>query len=978
MDLARRIAIGVAVFGGCAAARGQHVPLADPVLDPLDAAHISESDVAISGELAYLFDLDGGTRVIHVIGDFRMTVGGQAGQRMSAREGVIWMTPDRHGRRAYQRFEVYLRDDAQVVEPAGTLTTGPVLFVTVSSFGRIELNIDDYTSQTSAHTQSYAEAAAVREALHAMAPPAGRPDAAIRIVTPTSQQDQQAVSTRVFYRSDRVEGPDEVDGRRVVYLTGDVIAFRGKPGTDNYLELVADAGVVFLRREPTPLGAEDAPAAPAPDGPAVEPPAPPPPTGAGREASLFDDSVDSGQFGDVDSIYLEGDIVLSRGLHQIRARRIYYDFVADRALILDAVIRTWVPERDMPLYVRAERIRQLSERQYVAEDAMLTTSEFHTPHYHIGAQRIELIDRTPAGFGGQREAPRSGMFALSNATLNVGGVPVLYWPYIRGDISDGETSIRGVRLGYSGDFGTEVETRWRLFNLLGVETPEGFDGTLNLDYFSERGPAIGADLDYERDNYFGLFKGYAIHDSGEDDLSGRRNNVEPETDNRGRVLIRHRQFLPDDWQLTLEASYISDRTYLEEWDENEFDTGKDQESLLYLKKQRDNWAFTAHAQWRFLDFVTQTERLPELSYRLYGEPVGDAATFFSENRAGWVRYRAEDVEGLDIFFRPQEDSSGSVARADSRQELELPVDFGPLRLTPFASIRGSAWDDTPEIGGAQRAFGTYGVRGSMYLWRAFDDVKSELWDIDGVRHVIKPDFVAWASHTNHDSDELYPFDQDVEGIDEVDGVMVGIRQRWQTHRGEGENRRVVDVVTWDVEVGAFNDADSDDITAGYTSYTRPEQSISRNYINSSVVWRINDATAFASDANFDMNDGELDVLNASLVVERTPRLSYLVGYRFIEESNSNLLGFGANYKLSEKYAVALREEFDVARGQSSEFTIGVIRRFPRWFVIVAFEIDEGEDDIGLSFSLTPEGLTRATIGPRRFTGLAETMQLRPD
>jgi len=229
MDLARRIAVGVALLGGCAAAPAQHVPLSDPVLEPLAAAHVSESDVSLAGELAYLFDLEGGVHVVHVIGDFRMTLGGSHGQRMTAREGVVWMTPDRLDGRTVHRFEVYLRDDARVVEPAGTLTTGPVLFVTAASFGRIELDVDDYTSQSSEHTQSYAEAAAVRAALLAAAPAPAGEDAAIRIVTPTTQPQEPEVPTRVFYRSNRVEGPDEIDGRRVVFLAGDVIAYRGKP-----------------------------------------------------------------------------------------------------------------------------------------------------------------------------------------------------------------------------------------------------------------------------------------------------------------------------------------------------------------------------------------------------------------------------------------------------------------------------------------------------------------------------------------------------------------------------------------------------------------------------------------------------------------------------------------------------------------------------------------------------------------------------
>jgi hypothetical protein len=245
-----------------------------------------------------------------------------------------------------------------------------------------------------------------------------------------------------------------------------------------------------------------------------------------------------------------------------------------------------------------------------------------------------------------------------------------------------------------------------------------------------------------------------------------------------------------------------------------------------------------------------------------------------------------------------------------------------------------------------------------------------------MRHIIKSDIVAWASHTNRDAQELFPFDETVEGIDEVDGVALGVRQRWQTKRGAADERRTVDFLTLDVELGMFNDAQSDEITNGFTSFDRPENSISQNYLNSSLIWRVNDRTALLSELNYDTNDGEIDILNVSLAVERSPRFTYLVGYRFIEEGNSSLVGFDMNYRLTEKHTLAMRELFDLARGQSLDFTVALIRKFPRWFGAISFALDEPEDDFGVSFSIWPEGLPQAGFGSRRFTGIANISRLR--
>ena len=212
----------------------------------------------------------------------------------------------------------------------------------------------------------------------------------------------------------------------------------------------------------------------------------------------------------------------------------------------------------------------------------------------------------------------------------------------------------------------------------------------------------------------------------------------------------------------------------------------------------------------------------------------------------------------------------------------------------------------------------------------------------------------------------------------MDGTTVGVRQRWQTRRGSPDRLRTVDLFTLDVELGIFNDAPGDDVTNGFASFGRVENSIARNYVRSSTVWRINDATVLVSEANFDLTDGELDIFNLSYSVERDPRFSYLFAYRYIDQIDSNLLGFGINYRISEKHSLALREQFDLDRGRSLDFAVGYVRKFPRWFVSITLDLDEVDDDIGVSVSAWPEGLPSAAVGSRRFTGLATSVGIRPD
>lgn len=953
-----------------AAAQGP-VPLADPVEVPLLPAGISRLPVQLAGEMAYIFQDRDGTDVVHIIGDFRLTLGADEGQRLHSHEAVVWTTPMVHNGLPYNLYEIMLWQEAEVVELAGTRTASPALFVTLGSAGELSLNTDDVAFQSSGESEAYRQGNAIREALRKAFPLDQRQDSPLTIIDAAAPDRDGGPRIRpvVQFHTEGNVRVEEVEGQKVVVITGGAYFARGERGQSEFLTIQADSVVVFLPpdADTAAFGVGEGDAL----GPEREQPRPdvePPPDRQMLSTGL-------GEV-EIESVYLEGDVRMSQGQNGIRASRLFYDFVNERALILDAVVRTAVTRRDLPLYLRAAEIRQLSPREFSAREAKLTTSEFYTPHYHVGAREVVIVDRTPMDARGQRSDIAAGAFTLRHATFEVGGVPILYWPYVYGNVDTSESTIRAMRLGYSGDFGTEIETEWDLFNLLGLEQPQGFDGRLILDYFSERGPAAGVNLTYERDRYFGMMRSYLINDDGEDAI----NRVGYDDGNeglRGRFLMRHRQYLEDDWEVSLELSYISDRAFLEEFFESEFDLGKEQETLIYLKKQQDNWALTGLLQFRILDFLTQTEHLPDFGFRWVGEPLGDLGTWFSENRVGLVRLRGADQTFAELLRFGRQPSSATTGRLDSRQELERPFDLGAWRVVPFTTVRGSTWtnaaDDQPEA----RAFLVYGMRGSMYLWRVYPDSRSELFDISGIRHVIKPEFIVWGSHTNVEAHELYAFDQGVETIDEIDGATFGVRQRWQTKRGEGENRRVVDVFSLDVHVAAFNDT-PEVVSNGYTSFTRPEESIARNHVLAATAWRVNDRTAVLSETNVDLSDGGLDVFNLSFAVERPPRLSYLVGYRYIGDADSNLLGAGANYKLTDKHSVVVSELFDLDRGSTLDFTVAIVRRLPRWYAALAFELDDAKDDFGVSLSIWPEGFPRATIGSRRFSSLEGTSRIVPE
>ncbi|MCH8914198.1 MAG: hypothetical protein IIA33_11600, partial [Planctomycetes bacterium] len=567
----------------------------------------------------------------------------------------------------------------------------------------------------------------------------------------------------------------------------------------------------------------------------------------------------------------------------VRADRVYYDLQHNRALILDPVMRLIIAGRNLPLYIRDDEARQLSSAEYSATGAKISTSEFHTPHYHIGAERIYFaVETAPSDVEGLSGA-RAGEYNMTHTTLNLNGFPLFYWPWAAGDFQQGELPLRGVRISNSGDFGPALETNWNFFSLLGMSRPEQFkEAILDLDYYADRGPGVGLRTKYESEDSYGLFRSYYIYDDAGEDNLGRFRDERIDNPNRGRATLRHRFFLPDSWELTVEASYISDANFLEEFFEREFDISKDQETYVRLKKQRDNWALTILAQARILNWLTQTESLPEVALRLIGEPVGPF-TFYSESRAGIVRYRPDERR----FFISDENNpgndvrSGAVMRADTRQELGWPMSLGPVKLVPFVVGRGTLWDDGPHDGGLGRIYGSAGVRGSMYLSKVSEDIQSEFWDVNGLRHIVKIDAVGWLAGSDRASADLYPFSEDVEGIDDFSGLTVGVRQRWQTRRGPPDRRRVVDWITLDVEGVLFGNS------------TRDNFGQEIGMLDYDLRWHVGDRLSLLSDGYFDLFGQGLRTFSVGALASRPEIGNIYLGFEQTVAVSDNTYGSGA-------------------------------------------------------------------------------------
>ena len=691
----------------------------------------------------------------------------------------------------------------------------------------------------------------------------------------------------------------------------------------------------------------------------------------------------------IGEVYVAGDVQLREGQRTIRASELYYDLRNSRGLANNAVLQMYDPTRNIPVYVRAARLRQLAANRFEAEDMTLTTSEFHTPQMSVTASKLQVIDNTSDIEPGDETSADSRFDAkMEDVRFKYYDTTLFAWPSLRPNFQRPDVPIRSLRLGNDSTYGTSVETRWFLSRLLGLREPEGTDSTLALDYFSKRGVGGGVEIEYQRDNYFGRMLGYAIDDGGEDRLSRTEKNVEVTKDTRGRFAFQHRHFLPYSWQLTAEASYLSDKNFLRQYYRGEFNMGKEQETLVQVKRIEDNWGLSLLGKVRVNDFLDKVEEQPTAEFHWTGQSFfDDRLTFYSDNQISRYRYlySTESTDpGSESFF----------TYIMTRNEIDMPLAVGQSKIVPFvagtfgyedgggfqASLDGSSAEPQDAV-----LIGEGGVRMSTEpFWKVYPNVKSRFWDLDQLRHIIRPQITAVA-YTNNDQVE-----------EQRDILDFGISQRWQTKRGPKERQRTVDWLRLDFDFVWVNNSGDD--TAGPDQFLWNKPFIPmvnrvgsvllpqdrrttgifgprRNHIEAEMALRLSDTTAILGDANFDMQSGVAQQIDVGFSRLCWPNLSYYVGSRYLrriesgDEKGSNAVTFAATYVIDPRYTGVFSQQYDFDYGAGIRSDITLIRKYHRMNLALTFSADESLDESRIVLSMWPQGVPELAIGQGRYAGL---------
>ncbi len=710
------------------------------------------------------------------------------------------------------------------------------------------------------------------------------------------------------------------------------------------------------------------------------------------------DSKEALDMGPVRGIYVSGNVVMTEGARTIRAEELYYDFENKRALIINAEMRNFDTKRGIPVYVRAKRLRQVSENKFAAENITLTSSEFYQPQISSTVSKIIITDLTNVTDDEGQVGDDKYDARMHDVRLKVGKKTIFYWPFMRSNLERPDIPIKTLRVGHDSRWGTSVESRWHLSRLLGLKEPEGVESTLALDHFGKRGTGVGAQIEYGNEEYYGNMLGYVINDRGDDRLGSHtsRQNLEPDDKLRGRFSWVHRHFLPYNWQFTGGIGYASDENFIEGYYRGEYNIGAGQETYVHLKRIEDNWGLSLLAKGRINDFADVLEEMPSAEFHLTGQSLADGKfTLYSDTQVSRLQQKIGDDHSTLI-------SQEQFTFISHRTEVDMPIFADPFKIVPY--VAGTfGYDDrsgftrtlvdgsnSGAFGEEQVWLGELGIRiFCRPLWKVYPNVKSRLWDLNQLRHIIEPSLTAAV------------YAESNKAVRQRDTINFGIFQRLQTKRGPAGEQRTVDWMRFDTDITFVDDpADAEDSGPDQFIWAKPIVPMrvfsapeifggdlisglprfemfgpKRNYISTDYVWRVSDTSAILSDMNYDMQSGVIQQFNIGVSRLLWPNMSYYVGSRYLrrvnilDEKGSNMVNFALTYVLDPRYTVVLSQEWDFDYGQTVRSDITLIRKYHRLHCAFTYSADESLDRQAIVFSIWPEGIKELAIGKRNYVGI---------
>ena len=579
-----------------------------------------------------------------------------------------------------------------------------------------------------------------------------------------------------------------------------------------------------------------------------------------------------------------------------------------------------------------------------ARHAFVTTDDVSNPAVYVRASRIKIVP---------------GQYVeMWNAVLYMDGVPTFYFPFYRRNLGERVNSFN-VTPGYRTAYGPYLlgTYNWFLNNTA--------DGTLRMDYYGERGPGTGLDVNPHLGRWGEAnLMYYYVHDRNPDTSTNDLPVNGPISENRQQFYFGYKATPFTNFNAKAMVNYQSDPLVEHDFSEGNYSANPQPNTFVELNKYWNNWSLAALTTPRINDFFDQVERLPEVQLTGYRQPILDTPVYYqSVSSAGYY----------DKYFAntntPVIPPSYAAARADTYQKLLLPwTFFNWLNVTPYAGGRFTYYSDGSGPAGTNaettRTVFDTGVEASFKLSRLWSGVSNSALEIDGLRHIIVPSAnYVYVKNPSTPSTQLPQFDSltpsllllpvqfpDYNDIDAIEGqnlIRFGLRNTLQTMR----NGQIDTLFDWNLTL----DWNLEPNSQTNSIFTQPQKTFSDIY--SDLLFKPRTWITFESQLRYDINDGVLNMTFDQIAFTPNDRWSWGIGYFYL---NSSFLGTGENfitstffYRVNDNWGLRATQNFDASSGTLQDQFYSLYRDFRSWTGALTFRIENnsnGPKDYTVAFT----------------------------
>ncbi len=563
-----------------------------------------------------------------------------------------------------------------------------------------------------------------------------------------------------------------------------------------------------------------------------------------------------------------------------------------------------------PYYASGEKIEKVGENHIVMQRGYMTTCDLHKPHYKLNAKKVDIY-------------PKDKVVAR-RVNMTVGPAPVLFIPQYTQIINDKKPRVIYTP-GYDKQWGAFLLQTWRYY------FSENFKGNIHLDYRERRDFASGVDLDYKIPNRGkGVIKTYYTLDRPitAKHFWQERPSPTPEHE-RFKGEWRHKWDIDDTATATWQYYKLSDPSFLKDYFKREYEKDREPPTFFVLTKGFTHGTVGLRTDVRVNRFTSAVDRLPELSYDISSQELGDSGVYW-KNKTLFSNLVSRAAS-------PTEDRKKTM-RVDTDNELSYPFKVAFLELRPFVGGRETYFSRSKDPADYHSMRGLFktGADLSTKFFRIFDLQTKYLGvEINRLRHIITPS-VSYLFTTDPTiaSDKFNSFDA-IDTITRSHSITFALENKLQTKRN-------------DENVDLFRSIVSSDFLLKENPGTGSFNSIKTDFEINPANW-----LTFNSDTDYSSPRDKLLSSNFDIYVHdpQKKKWRFGLGKRYTLDVDDQITT-DWQYVLNPKWKISAYNRFDIDRGIHKEQEFVLTRDLHCWEVALNFNETRGEgSEIWLVFTL---------------------------